>query len=472
MRMRLSKDSPRSWILFCLVPFCVLCVALLHREARAAASPPQSRIPAVTPPMGWNSWDAYGESVTEKDIRETAQYMAAHLKSHGWQYIVVDMGWYVTNHSAGTNSKNAQFRIDSFGRFKPAVNTFPSSSGDSGFKPLAAYIHSLGLKFGIHILRGIPREAVSRNFPIEGSSFHAADAADTSDICPWNPFTYGLDPAKPAAQAYYDSIARLYAQWGVDFLKVDCIASHPYEPEEIRMIAEALRKTGRPIVLSLSPGPAPLEHGGELAQYAQMWRISDDVWDVWHSDANFPRGVGDQFERAAKWLPFSGPGHWPDADMLPLGSLRPAPGWGQPRETRLTHDEQRTLLTLWCMFRSPLVLGGNPLALANDAWTTSLLTNDEVLAVDQRSRDNRAVLSAATTVVWTAKPEAKSGYYAAVFNLEGEPQTVRLAWSNLGLPEGSYRLRDLWQRKDLTPANALSVSLPPHGSVLYRVISR
>ena len=466
------KNFARFWLLFCAVFCCVLCAALLHREARAAASPPQSRIPAATPPMGWNSWDAYGESVSEKDIRETAQYMAAHLKSHGWQYVVVDMGWYVINHSAGTNSKNAQFRIDSFGRFTPAVNTFPSASGDSGFKSLAAYVHSLGLKFGIHILRGIPREAVSRNLPIEGSSFRAADGADTSDTCPWNPFNYGLDPAKPAAQAYYDSIARLYAQWGVDFLKVDCIASHPYKPEEIRMIAEALRKTGRPIVLSLSPGPAPLEHGDELAKYAQMWRISNDVWDLWHSDSNFPQGVGDQFARAAKWAPFSGPGHWPDADMLPLGSLLPAPGWEQPRETRLTHDEQRTLLTLWCMFRSPLIMGANPLALANDAWTTSLLTNDEVLAVDQRSTDNRAVLSMATTAVWTAKPEAKSGYYVAVFNLEAQPQTVRLAWPKLGLPEGSYRLRDLWQRKDLAPASALSVSLPAHGSVLYRAVSR
>src|SRR5690242_3384611 len=471
MKNLFSKTVAKTGFSLCLALLCVVVVQRVTSSATRQPEPPD-QVPALTPPMGWNSWDAYGESVKEKDIRDAAEYMATHMKSHGWQYVVVDMGWYVTNHSAGTNSKSAQFRLDSSGRYRPATNTFPSAEGESGFKPLAAYVHSLGLKFGIHILRGIPREAVPRNLPIEGSSFHAADAADTSDTCPWNPFNYGMDPAKPAAQAYYDSVARLYAEWGVDFLKVDCIASHPYKPEEIRMIAEALRKTGRPIVLSLSPGPAPLEHAEELAKYAQMWRISDDVWDVWHSDSNFPQGVGSQFERAAKWAPFSGPGHWPDADMLPIGSLRPAPGWGRPRETRLTRDEQRTLLTLWCMFRSPLIVGGNLPDQAEDSWTAALLTNDEVLGVDQHSRENRAVISTATSTVWTAKQEAGPGYYVAVFNLEAQPRKLYFSWKELGLPAGSYQLRDLWLGKDLAPADSLSVSLPPHGSVLYRLAAK
>ena len=466
-----SKTAVKTAFSLCLALFCLVLVQRV--KSRATRRPePQAQVLAPAPPMGWNSWDAYGESVSEKDIRDAAAYMAMHMKSHGWRYVVVDMGWYVTNHSAGINSKTAQFRLDSFGRYTPATNTFPSAAGDSGFEPLAAYVHSLGLKFGIHILRGIPREAVSRNLAIEGSSFHAADAADTSDTCPWNSFNYGLDPAKPAAQAYYDSIARLYAQWGVDFLKVDCIASHPYKPEEIRMIAEALRKTGRPIVLSLSPGPAPLENAGEFAKYAQMWRISNDVWDLWHTETDFPQGVGNQCERAAKWEPFSGPGHWPDADMLPIGSLRPAPGWGQPRETRLTQDEQRTLLTLWCMFRSPLILGGNVSALAQDSWTAALLTNDEVLAVDQHSQENRAVISTATSAVWTARPDGGQGYYVAAFNLEAQPRKLRFAWKDLGLPSGSYRLRDLWLRKSLPPVESLIVSLPPHGSVLYQLAPR
>jgi len=273
---------------------------------------------AATPPMGWNSWDAYGETVSEADIRANAQWMAEHLKSFGWQYVVVDSGWYVTNHSAGTNTDSARFSLDAYGRYTPAVNTIPSAAQSRSFKPLADYVHSLGLKFGIHILRGIPKEAVRKNLPIAGSSFHAVDAANTSDTCPWNPFNYGLDASKPAAQAYYDALAQQYAGWGVDFLKVDCIADHPYKRDEIRLISQALGRTGRPMVLSLSPGPAALEKAEELRQYAQMWRISDDVWDLWHSDTQFPSGIGNQFARAAKWAAFSGPGHWPDADMLPI----------------------------------------------------------------------------------------------------------------------------------------------------------
>jgi alpha-galactosidase len=447
---------------------CAALVIAWNTWAKSGSAKPESRV-AQTPPMGWNSWDACGESVSEKEFRANAQVVAKKLKSHGWQYVVVDMGWYVTNHSAGANSAQAEFSLDAFGRFTPATNSFPSAANGAGFKPLADYVHSLGLKFGIHIIRGIPREAVAKNLAIAGTSFHAADAADTSDTCPWNTYMYGLDPAKPAAQAYYDSLARLYASWGVDFVKVDCIASHPYKPEEIRMISEALRKSGRPMVLSLSPGPAPLDHAQELSRYSNMWRISDDIWDVWRSDTQFPRGPGNQFDRAAKWAPYSGPGHWPDADMLPLGSLRPTPGWGKPRETRLTRDEQRTLLTLWCIFRSPLIMGGNLAALGDDPWTASLLTNDEVLAVDQHSTENHAALSSATTSIWIARPSPNPshGYYVAVFNLKDSPQTIRVSWKVLGLDAPRYALRDLWEHKDLPEADQLSVNLPAHASVLY-----
>jgi hypothetical protein len=425
---------------------------------------------AATPPMGWNSWDSFGESVSEADVRANALWMAQHLKNFGWQYVVVDMGWYVTNHSAGSNAETAQFSLDEFGRFTPAANSIPSAANGASFKPLADYIHSLGLKFGIHILRGIPKDAVRKNLPIAGSSFHAADAANTSDTCPWNPFNYGLDASKPAAQAYYDSIAQQYAGWGVDFLKVDCIADHPYKSDEIRMLSQALRKTGRPIVLSLSPGPAALEKAEELSKYAQMWRISDDVWDLWHSDEQLPSGIQNQFARAAKWAPYSGPGHWPDADMLPLGRLEPVAGWQNPRATRLTHDEQRTQLTLWSIFRSPLMMGGN-LTLC-DQWTESLLTNNEVLAVDQHSTGNHPVLSTEKTALWLAQPQDGNGYYVAVFNLDSVSQTLNYWWKEVGLPPAKYVVRDLWEHQDLAPTEFLSVTLPPHASTLYKVSRR
>jgi alpha-galactosidase len=431
----------------------------------ASAAKAQDTSLAKTPPMGWNSWDAYDESVKESDIRANAEWMAQNLKSLGWQYVVVDMGWYVTNHAVGINSEKAEFNMDAYGRFIPPLNTYPSATNGVGFRPLADYIHGLGLKFGIHILRGIPKGAVAQNLPIQGTEFHAQDAADTSDTCPWNPFNYGLDTSKPAAQAYYDSIARLYADWGVDFVKVDCISSHPYKGDEIRMLSEALHKTGRPMVLSLSPGPAPLEKAAEMAKYAQMWRISDDEWDVWQSNEKFPQGINNQFERVADWALKRQPGSWPDADMLAIGQLGPTPGWGDPRPTRLTGDEQRTLLTLWSIFRSPLIMGGS-LVLC-DAWTKSLLTNAEVIAVDQHSKNNHAVETSAGKAAWIAEREDGTGYYVALFNRTEERQTLHYDWKQLGLKDAHYKMRDLWKQKDLGPSDSILVNLPPHGSTLY-----
>jgi hypothetical protein len=392
--------------------------------------------------------------------------MAQRLKQFGWEYVVVDEGWYLTNLDAKGNDKHTRFELDAYGRYVPVPARFPSAGKDFTFKRLAAYLHSLGLKFGLHIIRGIPREAVARNLPIAGSSFHAADAADTSDVCPWNAYNYGLNPIHPAAQAYYDSLARQYAEWGVDFIKVDCISDHPYKGAEIRMFSEAITKSGRPMVLSLSPGPTAIDKRAEVSRFAQMWRISDDIWDVWYSKENFPQGVKNQFARAALWAGVAQAGHWPDADMLPIGSLRPAAGWGEPRETRLSHDEQRTLLTLWCIFRSPLIMGGN--LLRSDDWTTSLLTNGEVLAVDQHSRDNHPVITTDNVVIWTARPEAGKDSYVTVFNISDTTQTVHYAWRDLGLAAPSYKLRDLWRRAEMESATSLDITLPPHASVLYR----
>src|SRR5438874_735870 len=198
---------------------------------------------APTPPMGWNSWDGYGTTIKEADVKANAAWMAAHLKPSGWQYVVVDMEWFVTNPTPEGNSKTFDYSLDDSGRYVPAVNRFPSAANGAGFKPLADYVHSLGLKFGIHILRGVPKQAVAKNLPIAESSYRAADAANTSDTCAWNPDNYGLDTSKPAAQAYYDSIANLYASWTGDLIKVDCISSRPYKGDEIRMLSTALGKT-------------------------------------------------------------------------------------------------------------------------------------------------------------------------------------------------------------------------------------
>jgi hypothetical protein len=421
---------------------------------------------APVPPMGWNSWDAYGTTIKEEDFRANAKWFARYLKPSGWQYVVVDMEWFVTNPTPEGNSKTSQFSIDEYGRYIPAVNRFPSAANGAGFKPIAEYVHSLGLKFGIHILRGIPKEAVAKNLRVAGTNTHAADITDKQEACPWNPDNYALDATKPEVQGYYDSILKLYADWGVDFIKADCVSSRPYNADDIRMLSEALRKTGRAIVLSLSPGEAPAEKIDELRRYSQLWRISDDVWDIWHSTVAYPQGLGDQFPRVIKWAPLVERGHWPDADMLPVGYLGPAPGWGQPRQTRLTHDEQRTLLTLWSVMRSPLMVGAN--LTKNDQWTTSLLTNPEVIGVDQRPSESPKVITTDASVVWTALTDARSQQIVAVFNLRNVEQKIHYEWKDLGFEASKYALRNLWEHTEMEDVGSLQVTLPPHGCVLYR----
>jgi len=422
---------------------------------------------AATPPMGWNSWDAYGLTISESEYKANVDWMATHLKQFGWLYAVVDEGWYLQNPESG--GKPAwQFVLDKEGRFTPATNRFPSAANGAGFRPLADYVHSHGLRFGLHIIRGIPREAVAKNMPIAGSSYHAGEAADPSDTCSWNPDNYGVKD-NPAGQAYYDSLATLYASWGLDFIKVDCISSRPYKASEIHMISAALKKIGRPIVLSLSPGPTSLAVADDVRQYAQMWRISDDFWDYWKPAGEaWTQTLYGQFATAVGWAPYIGPGHWPDADMLPIGTIGPRPGLGSARQTRFSRDEQRTLLSFWSIIRSPLIIGAD--LTRNDEWTTSLLTNPEVLAVNQHSTENRPLVMTNGAVIWWARPEYGRGHYLAIFNRGEGAQNIELEWNEVGLAvHQAYVLRDLWEHKDLGPATSLKLTLQPHASVLYRV---
>ena len=420
---------------------------------------------APTPPMGWNSWDAYGLTITEAEFKANVSWLHEHLQPLGWQYVVVDEGWYLLH--PGARGEAQGFVMDGEGRYIVADNRFPSATRKAGFKPLADWVHARGLKFGLHIVRGIPRAAVEKNLPIAGTAFHAADAANVQDTCRWNSDNYGLQ-ANAAAQAYYDSVIKQYAEWGIDYIKVDCI-SKPYQKDEIHMMSAAIARSGRPIVLSLSPGPTPIEQRDDLRQHAQLWRISDDMWDTWDApagEATFPAGLVTQFDRLAKWAPLAEANRWPDADMLPLGYLGPRPGWGDGRVSRLTADESRTLMTLWVIGRSPLVAGTNLTRM--DAATEALYTNAEVIAVDQHSHGNRQVLRDGTLVAWTALSEA-SGQYVAVFNLGDAMRDVHLTWKELGLPEGNHAVRDLWAKKDLGAAGGIAGQLQPHGAMLYRV---
>lgn len=440
----------------------------------------QQRV-AATPPMGWNSWDSYGLTITEAQFRENVGVLREKLLPSGYRYAVIDEGWFFENPDARPTPDKLHYALDSHGRYVPTPLRFPSAGStqpqiarldrkflvtteETSFTELGRWVHAQGLFFGIHIVRGIPRASVERNFPIEAAAgspetFHAHDAADTTDACPWDPTNWGVKD-NAAGQAWYDSLLRQYAAWGIDLLKVDCISDHPYKAAEIRMIRRAIDKSGRPIVLSLSPGPTQLEHAAEVASLANMWRISDDIWDLWEAHAGFPQSVKSQFDRTAAWASHARPGNWPDADMLPLGELRPAPGWGKPRSTSLTLDEQRTLMTLWAMARSPLIIGTNLTLL--DAPTLALLTQPAVLRIDQHATSSKEMMREGDLIFWQAK--LAGGHHAvAIFNTGDTPAMADGALNKLK-DEYTHKLHltDAWTGNKLGKLS----EIPPHGCIL------
>jgi hypothetical protein len=427
----------------------------------AAAAAPNPATLAPTPPMGWNSWDSFGPTVKENEVKANADAMAAKLAQFGWQYVVVDIEWFQPNARAHGYIPRGAVTMDAYGRFVPSPNRFPSAADGAGFKPLADYVHSKGLKFGIHIMRGIPREAVDKNLPIKGTPYHAADVADKVNVCKWAGMedTYGVDMSKPGAQAYYDSIAQLYASWGVDFVKADDM-SRPYQKPEIHALSLALKKTGRPIVLSLSPGPAPVDEYEDLRTHAQMWRISNDFWDRWVDIKN-------QFDLMKSWEGKPHPGAWPDADMLPLGHIGIRAERGNDRASLLTHDEQYTLMSMWAIFQSPLMFGGD--IPSSDGFTIALLTNPEVLKVNQHSDGGRQVYREGDTIAWLADVAGSRSKYLTVSNAGDTEKDVHLPWKSVGVSATRVSERDLWTHKELGSSDALTVSLRPHASVLLKV---
>lgn len=448
---------------------------------------------ALTPPMGWNSWDAYGLTITEPQFRANVEVLKYKLLPFGWNYAVIDEGWYFANPQDRPTPEKLHYAIDPYGRYVPVPARFPSAVmasapapvaspisaehrmpatiEDTSFVALGRWVHAQGLKFGIHIIRGIPKVSVERNLPIwtppGAPSFHAQDAADQTDSCPWDPTSWGVRD-NAAGQAWYDSLLHQYASWGVDLIKVDCISDHPFKLDEIEMIRRAINKTGRPIVLSLSPGPTQLSHAAEVVRLGNMWRIADDHWDVWSSSpaARWPQGVKDQFARLAEWAPYAGPGHWPDADMLPIGQLSPSPGEGSARASRLTPDEQRTELALWSIARSPLIIGANLTLL--DAPTLALLTNRDVLAINQTATRSAQTLHEGDLIAWQA--DLPDGRFAlAVFNTGDAPLKVERPFAGLSpaLPAHAWRVRDVWAGKDLGTQHGVNAQLAPHACMLF-----
>lgn len=419
------------------------------------------------PPMGWNSWDCYGAGVTEDELLGNAEFMRDRLKQYGYQYVVCDIQWYEPAAKGNVYNNFADLCMDEYSRLIPAVNRFPSSANGAGFKPIADKIHSMGLKFGIHIMRGIPRQAVHRNTRIYGTTARARDIASQFSLCPWNTDMYGVDTEKRGAEEYYDSLFKLYASWGVDFVKVDDIANTEFSPQnpysaekEIEMIRAAIDRSGRDMVLSLSPGPAPLNKAEQLSKNANMWRISGDFWDRWDKLLNM-------FSLCEKWYPYVKDGSFPDCDILPLGKLCIDGSYmgDMGRDSGFTKEEQKTMMTLWAVFRSPLFFGGE--LRLTDNYTLSLVTNPEVINVNQNSEKPLFVYNKGGIAVWQTKIENCTA--VAVFNLSDEEKHYKLSFSDLGI-ENVRAVRDLWARKDIPKCeNDVAVSLKPHSSEFFEI---
>lgn len=378
---------------------------------------------AQTPPMGWNSWDCYYSSVTEKEVLQNAQYLVDHdLVKHGWEYVVVDIRWYCNHPSLGGgnyNQKGTQgYVLDEYGRYLPSPTRFPSAMKDGvneGFKALADKLHAMGLKFGIHIMRGVPKSVVGSNkYKLKGSEGTAWSKVykGTTSPCTWLKDNL-LVQNNEYGQLYYNSIMDLYADWGVDFIKIDDL-SRPFYTDEIHMIRKAIDQTGRPIVLSISPGKTQYQYAQECLDNANMWRMMDDLWDNWSS-------VDVVFNEANEWSKYSRPGNYADCDMLPLGQIAMTiadKGYTNAdagRWTKLTHNEQYTMMSLWGICHSPLFFGGE--MTKNDDFTNSLLTNEEYHQMHKYGVDAHQVENNEDDghVAWTSTDPATGNKYLALF---------------------------------------------------------
>ncbi|GAB5561760.1 MAG: glycoside hydrolase family 27 protein [Synoicihabitans sp.] len=418
--------------------------------------------------MGWNSFDCYGSAITEAEFRANVDVMAEVLKPHGWEYAVVDFCWSHPDPGPCHNPHQGvgfcpMLHCDEQGRLVPAPNRFPSAADGAGFKPLADYVHGKGLKFGIHIMRGIPHQVAFEDMLVCDRKVRASDIALLDSTCTWLNHMRGVDVSKPEGQAYYDSLFALYAEWGVDFVKVDDILADghpdsegPYHAAEIEAIGRAIEKCGRPMVLSLSPGDAPKAKAEHVANHASMWRMSSDFWDDW-------KKLKRMFELTHWWTSHRRPGRWPDADMLPLGRLSKRGPKGPERNSWFTAEEQKTLMTLWTIFGSPLMFGGALVDL--DDATTKLITNRAVNDIIKFGRDGAQLLREDDFIVWTASDSRDDVVkYVALFNLGDESTDATFDLTEHGLPIN--QATDLWSGANVAVIDgAFRGELSPHGCI-------
>jgi hypothetical protein len=428
---------------------------------------------APKPPMGWNSFDSYRLDIHEQACMENLKTFVEVFKPLGYEYFVIDAGWYYeyklrpgTLIPVAGDDKILDDNLDKYGYLIPSHCFFPN-----GLKPIADACHKQGVKFGVHIMRGIPRKAVKLNTPVKGTKYFARDIADTASICVWCSLNYGVDMTKPGSQEYYDGFIQQLADYGVDFIKADDIVEFP---AEIEAVVKAIEKTGRPITLSLSPGGRVL--GNEIATYekADMLRVTGDVWDKQSS-------IDKSFAAWEKWqhVPVR-EGFWFDMDMIPFGELRvttpkdtpddKAGHEGKHRFDNFTVPQKETFITMRALSASPLFMGGVLPTL--DKESLRLLTNKEMIACNQNGKMGHMIEYSDYVQTWLTQKrgaEKESGW-VGVFNRSGEKKTTHVSLKSLGLePDKKYNLYDIWGDK---PFKAGQVELEPHGCLFIRYVNK
>ncbi|XP_074309996.1 uncharacterized protein LOC141644384 [Silene latifolia] len=383
--------------LITLIIFSLLFLLLLDRVASKGSVKAQ----AVTPPRGWNSYDSFCWTVSEEEFLHNAELVSQRLRSHGYEYVVVDYLWYRKKVPGAYPDSSGFDVIDEWGRMVPDPDRWPSSKGGKGFTEVAKKVHSMGLKFGIHVMRGISTQAVNAQTPIldttkggayveGGLAWRANDIGIKERTCTWMSHGFmSVNTELGAGRAFLRSLYEQYAEWGVDFVKHDCVFGADLDIEEISFVSEVLRKLSRPILYSLSPGTSVTpDMAKKVGNLVNMYRITGDDWDTW-GDVAAHFDVSRDFAAANMIGSSSLMGKsWPDLDMLPLGWLTdPGSNEGPHRNSKLNIEEQKTQMTLWAMAKSPLMFGGDMRKL--DDTTYKLITNPTILEINAFSSNNK-----------------------------------------------------------------------------------
>ncbi|KAK4256651.1 hypothetical protein QN277_006348 [Acacia crassicarpa] len=383
-----------------VISACFLLFLCIQRVSSENTTKTSSLQRASLPPRGWNSYDSFSWTISEEEFLESAEIISQRLKHHGYEYVVVDYLWYRKKVKGAYPDSLGFDVIDEWGRMVPDPGRWPSSRGGNGFSEVADKVHSMGLKFGIHVMRGISTQAVNANTPIldpttggyyqeSGRVWRAKDIAMPERACAWMPHGFmSVNTKLGAGRAFLRSLYKQYAAWGVDLVKHDCVFGDDLDLNEIGYVSEILRELDHPIIYSVSPGTSvTLAMAKDVSGLVNMYRITGDDWDKWgdvKAHFNVTRDLASADMIGAEGLMGKS---WPDLDMLPFGWLtNPASNQGPHRFSDLSLDEQKTQVTLWSMAKSPLMYGGDVRKL--DETTYNLITNPTLLEIDFFSSDN------------------------------------------------------------------------------------